>query len=54
MTFGPEAQKEHLETGKGFGLVGMAGSNSLKTSQKEQKILKKKPQVPLFGETAQM
>jgi hypothetical protein len=53
MTFGPDAQKEHLETGKGFGLIGMGGSNHLKRSaNKDQKILKKKPQVPLFGGNA--
>jgi U4/U6 small nuclear ribonucleoprotein PRP31 len=49
MTFGPEAQQEHTQTGHGFGLIGMAGSGNLKgPAKKEQKILKK-PMVPLFG-----
>ena len=37
MAFGPEAQKEYRETGKGFGLLKIAGG--LKVSQ--SKIIKK-------------
>lgn len=48
MAFGVDAQQEDAETGKTFGLKGMAGG--LKMISKDQKILKKKPQVPSFGQ----
>jgi U4/U6 small nuclear ribonucleoprotein PRP31 len=52
MAFGPEAQQEHAETGKGFGLRGMAGG--LKVATKDTKILKKKPLVPTFGQQSSL
>lgn len=53
MAFGVNAQQEHAETGKTFGLRGMAGGLKF-NSAKDQKILKKKPFVPSFGQQSSM
>jgi len=42
MSFGPDAQQEYRETGKTFGMLGVAGSGKVKIkAQRDQKILKK-------------
>lgn len=42
MTFGPDAQHEDMQTGKGYGMLGMAGSGFLKVGKQEKGILKPK------------
>ena len=39
--FGAEAQQEYRETGKGLGMLGMAGGKLKVGIQKDQKILKR-------------
>ena len=51
ISFGPDAQNEDVQTGKGLGLLGIGGALKVSKDQKDsQKILKKKPAVPKFGE----
>ena len=45
MTFGPEAQNEDMQTGKGYGMLGMAGSGFLRVGKQEKGILKQKISV---------
>ena len=46
MKFGEEAEIEHRETGKGFGMIGVGGNGSkLKLNAKSQKINTKKQNI---------
>ena len=50
ISFGPDAQKEDVQTGKGMGLLGITGALKISKDQKDsQKILKKRPDVLSFG-----
>ena len=50
MKFGPDAQNEDNQTGKGHGLLGIGGALRIQKDKKDKPShLKKKPSIPKFG-----
>ena len=50
IAFGPDAQNEDFETGKGKGLIGIGGALKVAKDKKDsQKILKKRTYTAGFG-----
>ena len=50
--FGPDAQNEDAQTGRGMGMLGVAGGLRIQKDKTKNNLLKKglkKPNVPMFG-----